>query len=69
MPPFRGSDDALDHEIEVVEEVARVRLRRAARELRDLDRDLRELRKERARRRAASEVPVANADPVPEASV
>jgi hypothetical protein len=50
---FRGSDESLDREIEAAEAIARVRLRRAARELRELDRDLAELRRERARRRAA----------------
>ncbi len=57
MAPFRGTDDELDREIAAVERIAQVRARRVARELRDLDRDLRELRSERARRRARSEIP------------
>jgi hypothetical protein len=65
MAGFRGSDESLDREIDTLEGVARLRLRRAAREMRDLDRDLRELRRERARRRAAAEIPAA-AEPVSE---
>jgi hypothetical protein len=62
MSRFRGSDDALDREIATIERIARVRVRRVASELRELDRDLRELRRERARRRAAAEVPERIAD-------
>jgi hypothetical protein len=54
MTPFRGSDERLDREIETLEGIARLRLRRAARELRDIDRELSELRRERARRRSAA---------------
>jgi hypothetical protein len=54
---FRGTDEQLDREIETVERMARVRTRRVAAELRDLERDLRELRRERARRRARSAIP------------
>ena len=54
MSGFRGSDAALDREIAATEYVARVRVRRAAAELRELARDLTELRKERARRRATA---------------
>jgi len=59
MSPFRATDEQLDREIDALERIARVRLRRAAAELRDIDKDLRELRKERARRaaRAAEMVP------------
>lgn len=57
MPPFRGSDEALDREIQAVEGIARLRVRRAARELTDLERDLRELKRERARRKAQARVP------------
>jgi hypothetical protein len=60
MPPFRGSDEQVDREIETLERIARLRLRRYAGEMRDLDRDLSELRKERARRRASAEVPSAS---------
>lgn len=55
MAPFRGSDERLDREIETLEGIARLRVRRVARELRDIEKDLHELRRERARRRAASE--------------
>ncbi len=55
MSSFRGSDEALDREIAATEYVARVRVRRAAADLRALERDLAELRRERARRRARSE--------------
>ncbi|MGA7861420.1 MAG: hypothetical protein WCB19_06145 [Thermoplasmata archaeon] len=58
MTPFRGSDECLDREIETLEGIARVRVRRVARELRDIDKDLMELRRERARRRASSEAPI-----------
>jgi hypothetical protein len=57
MPPFRASDEQVDREIDTLERMARLRLRRYAGEMRDLDRDLSELRRERARRRAAAEVP------------
>jgi hypothetical protein len=60
MPPFRASDDQLDREVETLERIARTRLRRYAKEMRDLDRDLSELRRERARRRASAEVPSAS---------
>jgi hypothetical protein len=54
MTPFRGSDERLDREIETLESIARVRVRRVASELKDIERDLAELRRERARRRAVS---------------
>ena len=57
MPGFRGSDETLEQEISAVEAIARLRVRRYARELRDLERDLHELKLERARRRARAEVP------------
>ncbi|MCI4317196.1 MAG: hypothetical protein L3K01_08395 [Thermoplasmata archaeon] len=60
MPPFRASDDQVDREIETLEQMARLRLRRYATEMRDLDRDLSELRRERARRRAAAQLPVSS---------
>ncbi len=59
MATFRGDDATLDREIETLEGIVRVRLRRASRELNDLDRELRALRAERARRRASAEVPAA----------
>ncbi len=52
MAEFRGSDESLDKEIATIEAIARVRLRRYAREMRELERDLSELRRIRARRRA-----------------
>jgi len=51
MSGFRGSDEQIDREISTLERIARLRVRRVSEELRDLDRDLRELRRERARRR------------------
>ena len=57
MTGFRGSDDQLDREIATIEGMARVRVRRTAAELRELERDLRELRRERARRRAMELTP------------
>jgi hypothetical protein len=51
---FRASDEQLDREIEVTERIARLRVRRYASELKLLEADLRELRKERARRRATA---------------
>jgi len=51
MTGFRGTDEQLDREIEAVKRLARIRLRRASADLRELDRDLRVLRRERARRR------------------
>jgi hypothetical protein len=64
MTGFRGSDESLDREIEAIERLARLRVRRVGSELNELDRDLRELKRERARRRgmvvedATSEAPV-----------
>ena len=52
MSSFRGSDETLDREIAAMEQIARVRVRRTAAELRELARGLTELRRERARRRA-----------------
>lgn len=57
MAGFRGSDEALDEEIHALEGIARVRVRRVARELSEIERELRALRRERARRRAAQLVP------------
>lgn len=62
MGGFRGTDETLEKEIATLEAIARLRLRRYGRELRELDRDLRALRLERARRKARSSVP--DADPV-----
>jgi|HubBroStandDraft_1064217.scaffolds.fasta_scaffold1061583_1 hypothetical protein len=58
MSPFRGSDEALDREIAAIEGIAKVRVRRVSAELRELGRDLSELRRERARRRASSEITI-----------
>ncbi len=51
MSRYRATDQQIDREIEALERIARVRLRRASAELQEIDRDLRELRRERARRR------------------
>ena len=56
MSGFRGSDTDLDREIAAVEGIVRVRLRRTIAELRELERDLKELRKERAKRRVGQDV-------------
>lgn len=63
MARFRGSDETLDQEIGALEAIVRVRLRRAARELRDLDNDLRELKVERARRRGVARAPAGVEEP------
>jgi hypothetical protein len=60
MAPFRASDEQVDREIDTLERIARMRLRRYAGEMRELDRDLSELRRERARRRASAEIPVSS---------
>ena len=60
MGGFRGSDERLDREIETLEAIGRLRVRRVARELKELDRELAELRRERARRRASAAVSVAD---------
>jgi hypothetical protein len=54
MTTFRGTDERLDREIETLEGIARTRVRRVAQELHDLEKELSELRRERARRRAAA---------------
>ncbi|HEV2519698.1 MAG TPA: hypothetical protein VGX00_03645 [Thermoplasmata archaeon] len=59
MGAFRGSDEALDREIATLERIGRVRLRRSAESLSEIDRDLRELRREQAaRRRARATAPI-----------
>ncbi len=55
MGGFRGSDATLDAEIASVESIVKIRLRRYANDLRELERDLRELRLERAKRRVQAE--------------
>jgi len=57
MSGFRGSDATLEQEIASLEAIARLRVRRYARDLNDLERDLHELKVERARRKARSEIP------------
>jgi len=52
MTPYRATDEQLDREISALEQMGRVRLRRANADLNEIDRELRELRKERARRKA-----------------
>ena len=68
MTGFRGSDDQLDREIAAIEGIARVRVRRAAAELRELERDLRELKRERARRRGTSGEFVSSESAVPQSA-
>ncbi len=63
MATFRGDDEVLDREIATLEAIARVRLRRAARELNELDRELSELKTERARRRVRATVPASEGIP------
>ena len=58
MTRFRASDEQLDREIAALERIALVRLGRATRELREIEKDLRELKKEKARRVAEVEQPV-----------
>ena len=50
MGAFRATDEQLEGEIATVERIARLRLRRATEELRELEGVLRELRRERRRR-------------------
>ena len=69
MGGFRASDEQLEREIAQVERIARLRLTRATAEMRDLDRDLRELKRERARRRAESTVATTTASVAGEATV
>ena len=57
MSRFRASDEQIDREIAALERLSRLRVRRAAADLKELERDLRELRRERARRRAAALAP------------
>ncbi|HYA57486.1 MAG TPA: hypothetical protein VEH57_03360 [Thermoplasmata archaeon] len=64
MSGFHGTDEQLDREISTVEKIARLRVRRAADDLRQLENELRELRRERARRRARAAVPGMSTDPV-----
>lgn len=63
MSGFRGTDEELDREIAALRGMVRVRLRRTAREFAELDRDLRELGRERARRRASSAISAAESVP------
>jgi hypothetical protein len=68
MTTYRATDEQIDREIATLEKMSRVRLRRATDELNDLDKDLRELRKEKARRAAraaemvGAESPASSAD-------
>jgi len=66
MTGFRGSDESLDREIEAIERMARVRVRRVASDLNELDRDLRELKRERARRRSMAAEHLSSEASVPE---
>lgn len=65
MSPYRATDEQLDREITALERIAHVRLRRASTELKELDKDLRELRREKARRAARAEEMVGTGSTVP----
>lgn len=65
MTGFRGSDEQLDREIAAIEGMARVRVRRVAAELRELERDVRELKRERVRRKGTSTEGVRYEEAVP----
>ena len=68
MSRYRASDEALEREIVELDRIARLRVRRAAVEMQDLERDLRELRRERARRRAEALEVIPASAPAEEAS-
>ena len=68
MTGFRGSDESLDREIEAIERMARVRVRRVASDLNELQRDLRDLKRERARRQALAAENTTSEASVPETS-
>ena len=68
MNGFRGSDETLDREIAAIERIARLRVRRTAAELKDLERDLRTLKRERARRRAESALEATVSEAPPESA-
>lgn len=55
MGAFRGDDETLEKEIVALEGIVRVRLKRVSAEMNDLDRDLKALKAERARRRARAD--------------
>ncbi|HKV89903.1 MAG TPA: hypothetical protein VJQ43_01760 [Thermoplasmata archaeon] len=57
MGGYRGTDEAVEREIATLETIVQIRLRRYAAEMKQLDRELSELRRERARRRAIASVP------------
>lgn len=57
MSVYRATDEELEREILTVQAIARLRVRRYARELNELERDLAAMRAERARRRAKAQVP------------
>ncbi|MGA7922717.1 MAG: hypothetical protein WCA77_01935 [Thermoplasmata archaeon] len=63
MARWRGSSEHLDRELTTLEAVLATRLRRYARDLAELEREMRDLRKERVRRRAQEEVPAWSASP------
>ncbi|MFZ1022945.1 MAG: hypothetical protein WAN87_02270 [Thermoplasmata archaeon] len=66
MSAFRGSDEALDREIETLEWIARQRVRRYASELKNLDQELRELRRLRTQRRVETEVVATEMEAIPD---
>lgn len=71
MPRWRGSSEQLDRELATLEIVLALRLRRYARDVAELEREMRSLRRERARRRAKADVSNwarAEVDPTPAVS-
>jgi hypothetical protein len=54
MNRYRGSDEALEREIAAVQGLVRLRVRRTNADLRELELALRDLRRERARRRGVA---------------
>jgi hypothetical protein len=68
MTGFRGSDEQLEQEIAALEGIVRVRLRRTTKEFAELERELRELARERARRKAGQRLDAEGTVPVSESS-
>ncbi len=68
MGRWRGSSEQLERELTTLEAVLATRLRRYARDVAELEREMRDLRRERTRRRARAEVPSwtgADTEPTP----
>ena len=56
MPSYRATDEELEREILTLQAIGRLRVRRYARELNELERDLAALRAEKARRRVKGQL-------------